>query len=100
MKEVVERIENWVRKKRQQSTVEEMAAELMSWIPDPGVSRSREIKYLKMIALYWINKAFIADVVEETGMQQQAILQKLNKMGRKYGVCKAGQSNMGFGSNQ
>jgi len=52
VKAKVEKIENQVKKKKQQSTVEEMAFELMSWIPYPRVSRNRETKYMKMIELH------------------------------------------------
>ena len=39
---------------------------------------------MKLVELYWVNKSFIAQVIEEQGKQQQEILSKLDQMGKKY----------------
>jgi hypothetical protein len=58
-------------------------------MPDTGFSGSRDTKVFNLIELYWLNKAFIAQVVEERGHQQQGIQWKLDLLEKKFKVvCK------------
>lgn len=84
IKEEVERTENLVREKHGNTSSNNIDAELMDWIPDKGFSWSKDAKYFKLVELYWYNKSFIVQVVEEHGVQQQGILDKLDFLDRKY----------------
>jgi hypothetical protein len=75
--------------KRRKLTKLQLETEFMHWVPDIRYSRSRESKTFKLIELYWLNKAFIAQVVDERGQQHQAILQNLDILEKKFeAVCK------------
>lgn len=65
-------------------STEQVEAEFEGWIPDPGYSRTRDTKIFKLTKLYQLNKAFIAEIVEEKGSQYQDIMHKLNVMERKF----------------
>jgi hypothetical protein len=74
VKDEVTHIENLVRQKQRKMTNDQVEAEFRDWVPDTGFSCSRYTKIFKLTELYWLIKSFIAQVVEDTGQQQQAIL--------------------------
>lgn len=82
-------MEEDIKRKRQKLSKDDLEAKFKEWVPDSGNSRTRDTKIFKLIELYWMNKDFIAQVVEERGNQQQAIMWKLNMMDHKfYALCK------------
>lgn len=48
------------------------------------VSHSWDTKYFKQIDLYWHNKSIFVQMTKEQGIQQKAILNKLDYLDQKY----------------
>jgi hypothetical protein len=55
-------------------------------VQDQGFSILRDAKIFRVIEMYWMTKALIAQVVEERGLQQQAILHKIDLLDSKFEV--------------
>lgn len=86
----VANMEHAIKRKRWKLPKEQLEAEFKEWVPDSSYSRTRDTKIFKLIELYWLNKAFITQVVEEKSSQQQAMMQKLNMMDQKFdALCKS-----------
>ena len=70
--------------KRKHIPIEQIDEKSVNWVLDTSFFRSNDTKYMKLVELYWVNKSFISQVIEEQGKQQQEILSKLDQMGKKY----------------
>jgi hypothetical protein len=80
------RIEKKVRERRVTILSEDTDDELKIWIPDTSFSHSCNTKYFRKIDIYWKTqtKSIVAQVIEEQGKQQKAILCKLEFLDQKY----------------
>jgi hypothetical protein len=54
------------------------------WISDPDYSKTRDMKIFKVIELYKLTEAFIAQLIEEGGSQYQHVLHKVHMMETKF----------------
>jgi len=83
-KHEMDRMGDIVKRKRQQVTKKELEVEFKQWFHDSDFSRTWDTEIFWLIELYWMNKAFIAQVVEEKANQQESVLHKLNIMDHKF----------------
>jgi hypothetical protein len=58
--------------------------ELLQWMPDTRFLLSQDTKLFRMVEIYWHNKSFIAQIIEEKGFRHKAILHKLDFLETKY----------------
>jgi hypothetical protein len=59
----VEELEANARQVCQNTPDSEIEAEMWSWIPDAGSTRSREAKYFKTLKLFWIMKSLLGQAI-------------------------------------
>jgi hypothetical protein len=58
-----------MKKKRKRVSKEQIEEYYKGWIFDLGFSRTKDTNIFGLKKIYWINKAFITQVVEERGLQ-------------------------------
>lgn len=79
-------METTIHNKCQKLSKDHVEAEFAGWILDPRYSRTCDTKIFRLTELYWLNKVFITQIVEEWESQYQDILQRLHVMDKKFGT--------------
>jgi hypothetical protein len=64
IKQEMDAMEHIIHKEIREISKLQLEDEFMDSVLDPCFSRSRNTKVFKLIELYWLNKAFVAQVIE------------------------------------
>jgi hypothetical protein len=68
--QVVNVIEDRVLAQRRRTKEDEIIKEATKWVSDPANPQTRDTRYFRMVEAYWMVKALVAQVVNETHVRR------------------------------